>query len=108
MSETFKNARLVAGTAASDIYTAGSAVTAIVIGAQAANVGTANVEVELWWTDSSAADAITRLVKDVIVPSQAALAPVAGKLVLESGDKIRALASVDNDAEITVSVLEIS
>jgi len=29
-------------------------------------------------------------------------------LVLESGDKIRALASVDDDAEITVSVLEIS
>lgn len=108
MANTFKNARLVAGTAASDVYTAGSGVTTIVIGAQAANVGTANVEVELWWTDSSAADAITRLVKDVIVPAQAALAPVAGKLVLETGDKIRALASADNGAEITVSVLEIS
>ncbi len=108
MAETFKNARLVAGTAASDIYTAGSGITAIVIGAQIANVGTASVEVDVWFTDSSAADAITRLVKDVIVPSQAALAPVAGKLVLETGDKIRALASADDDAEIVVSVLEIS
>jgi hypothetical protein len=108
MAETFKNARLVAGTAATDVYTAGSGVTAIVIGAQAANVGTANVEVDVWFTDSSAADAITRLVNDVVIPAKASLAPIAGKLVLETGDKIRASANSDNNVEITVSVLEIS
>jgi hypothetical protein len=108
MANTFKNARLVAGTAAADVYTAGTGVTTIVLQAQVANVGTANEEVSVWWTDSSAADAITRLVKDVIVPGQAALAAIAGKLVLESGDKLRIQGETDDAAEITVSVLEIS
>jgi hypothetical protein len=68
----------------------------------------ANEEVSVWWTDASDSNAITRLVKDVIVPGQAALAPVAGKLVLEAGDKIRVQGEDNDDAEITVSVLEIS
>jgi hypothetical protein len=62
----------------------------------------------VWWTDASDSNAITRLVKDVIVPGQAALAPIAGKLVLEAGDKIRVQGEDNDDAEITVSVLEIS
>jgi hypothetical protein len=65
-------------------------------------------EVEVIWTDASDADAVTRLVKDVVIPSQAALAPIAGKLVLEAGDKIRAVGEDNDDAEIVVSVLEIS
>jgi hypothetical protein len=108
MANTFKNARLVAGTAAADVYVCGSAITAVVLGIQVANVSATSEEVSVWWTDSSAADAITRLVKDVVVPAKAALAPVAGKLVLEAGDKIRASGQTNNDAEITVSVLEIS
>jgi hypothetical protein len=51
---------------------------------------------------------VTRLVKDVIIPAQAALAPIAVKLVLEAGDKIRAVGEDNDDAEIVVSVLEIS
>jgi hypothetical protein len=65
-------------------------------------------EVEVIWTDASDADAVTRLVKDVVIPAQAALAPIAGKLVLEAGDKIRAVGETNDDAEIVVSVLEIS
>jgi hypothetical protein len=108
MANTFKNARLAAGTAAADVYTAGTGVTTIVLQAQVANVGTAAEEVSVWWTDSSAADAITRLVKDVVVPSQASLSVVAGKLVLEAGDKLRIQGETNDAAEITVSVLEIS
>jgi hypothetical protein len=44
--------------------------------------------VSVWWTDDSNADAITRLVEDVIIPAKASLAPIAGKLVLEAGDAI--------------------
>jgi hypothetical protein len=108
MANTFKNARLLAQTTDGDAYTCPSATTAIVLGIQVANVSATSEEVSVWWTDASAADAITRLVKDVVVPAKAALAPVAGKLVLEAGDKIRASGQTNNDAEITVSVLEIS
>jgi hypothetical protein len=49
-----------------------------------------------------------RLVKDVIIPAQASLAPIAGKLVLEAGDTLNAIGEDNDDAEIVVSVLEIS
>jgi len=62
----------------------------------------------VWWTDDSNADAITYLVEDVAIPVKAALAPIAGKLVLEAGDTISASGATNDDAEITVSVLEIS
>jgi hypothetical protein len=108
MAETFKNAKLKVQDTATDVYTCPSATVAIVIGCQVANVSATAEEVAVWWTDASDSNAITRLVKDVIVPGQAALAPIAGKLVLEAGDKIRAQGEDNDDAEITVSVLEIS
>jgi len=108
MPNTFKNARALIQTTTTDVYTVTSGVTAIVIGCQIANVSAASEEVSVWWTDSSNADAITRLVEDVVVPAKASLAPIAGKLVLEAGDKIRATGQTNDDAEITVSVLEIS
>jgi hypothetical protein len=108
MAETFKNAKLKVQDSATDVYTCPSATVAIVIGCQVANVSATAEEVAVWWTDASDSNAITRLVKDVIIPGQAALAPIAGKLVLEAGDKIRAQGEDNDDAEITVSVLEIS
>ena len=108
MANTFKNAKLKIQDAATDVYECPSATTAIVLGCQVSNVSATAEEVEVWWTDASDADAVTRLVKDVVIPSQAALAPITGKLVLEAGDKIRAIGETDDDAEITVSVLEIS
>jgi len=108
MPNTFKNARLVIQASATDVYTVPSATVAIVIGCQVANVSASSEEVNVWWTDASDSNAITRLVKDVVIPTKASLAPIAGKLVLEAGDKIRAQGETNNDAEITVSVLEIS
>jgi hypothetical protein len=90
------------------VYVCPSATVAIVIGCQISNVSASAEEVEVIWTDASDADAVTRLIKDVIIPAQAALAPIAGKLVLEAGDKIRAVGETNDDAEIVVSVLEIS
>jgi hypothetical protein len=108
MANAFKNAKLKIQTSATDVYECPSATTAIVLGCQVANVSATAEEVEVWWTDASDTNAVTRLVKDVIIPGQAALSPIAGKLVLEAGDKIRALGETNDDAEITVSVLEIS
>jgi len=108
MAEVFKNARAVIQTTTTVAYTCPAATVAIVIGCQIANVSAATEEVKVWWTDDSAADAITYLVEDVIIPVKAALAPIAGKLVLEAGDTISASGATNNDAEITVSILEIS
>ena len=108
MPNVFKNARLAIQITASDVYTCPSSTTAIVIGCQVANVSAASEEVSVWWTDASGSNAVVRLVEDVVIPAKASLAPIAGKLVLEAGDKIRAQGQTNNDAVITVSVLEIS
>lgn len=108
MPNTFKNARALIQTTTTEVYVATTGVTAIVIGCQVANVSASSEEVSVWWTDASNANAITRLVEDVVIPAKASLAPIAGKLVLEAGDRIRATGQTNNDAEITVSVLEIS
>lgn len=108
MANTFKNARALIQTTTTTAYTCPSATTAIVIGCQVANVSATSEEVSVWWTDSSASNAITRLVEDVVIPAKASLAPIAGKLVLQAGDTIACTGQTNNDAEITVSVLEIS
>jgi hypothetical protein len=108
MANTFKNAKIKIQSTMGDVYTCPSATTAIVIGCQVANVSATAEEVEVIWTDASDTNAVTRLVNNVIIPAKASLAPIAGKLVLEAGDKIRAKGQDNNDAEIVVSVLEIS
>jgi hypothetical protein len=47
-------------------------------------------------------------VKDVVIPPQVAVGAIDGKLVLEAGDKLRIQGETADNAEITVSVLEIS
>lgn len=109
MPNVFKNARLALGTSAATAYTVPASTTAIVIGMQVANVdGANNADVSAYWTDSSAAGAITYVAKTVTVPADAALGLLSGKLVLETGDTIAALGSAASDLELTVSVLEIS
>lgn len=109
MAETFKNAKKkIQTTAGTAVYTCPAATTAIVIGCQIANVSASAEEVSVWWTDDSDGDAVVRLVEDVVIPAKASLAPIAGKLVLEAGDTIVATGQTNNDAEITVSILEIS
>jgi hypothetical protein len=108
MPNTFKNSRALIQTTTTTVYTCPASTVAIVVGCQIANVSAAAEEVSVWWTDDSNGDAITRLVEDVIIPLKASLAPIAGKLVLEAGDTIACTGQTNNDAEITVSVLEIS
>lgn len=108
MANTFKNAKAKIQSTDTTVYTCPSATVAIVVGCQVANVSASAEEVSVWWTDDSDTDAITRLVEDVVIPAKASLAPIAGKLVLEAGDVIKAIGQTNDDAEITVSVLEIS
>ncbi len=108
MTNTFKNSRALIQTTTTTAYTCPASTTAIVLQCQVANVSATTEEVSVWWTDDSNADAITRLVEDVPIPAKASLAVIAGKLVLEAGDTIACTGQTNNDAEITVSVLEIS
>jgi len=109
MAEVFKNAKKkIQTTAGTAVYTCPSATVAIVINCQISNVSATPEEVEVIWTDASDGNAVTRLVKDVVIPAKAALAPIAGKLVLEAGDTLNAIGEDNDDAEIVVSVLEIS
>lgn len=104
----FKNVRAVLGTSAGDVYTVPAGTTAIIIGCQATNVHTATRTVRLWWTDASAANAVTNLAYDTIIPAAASYEPIGGKLVLEAGDKIRGQNQGANHVEVSVSVLELS
>jgi len=108
MANIFKNDGAKIQTTTSIAYTCPASTTAIVLQCQVANVSASIEEVSVWWTDDSDGDAIYRLVEDVVIPAQAALAVIAGKLVLEAGDTISCTGQTNDDAEITVSVLEIS
>lgn len=108
MAQTFKNARAVLANTATTVYTCPAGTTAIVIGCQVANVDTAAVDLQFWWTDASNTDAITHLGYNVSVPATSAYEPINGKLVLEAGDTVKGLGSVASDLEATISILELS
>ena len=108
MANTFKNDGAKIQTTTTVAYTCPASTSAIVLQCQVANVSASTEEVSVWWTDDSDGDAIYRLVEDVIIPAKAAIAVIAGKLVLEAGDTISCTGQTNDDAEITVSVLEIS
>ena len=113
MAETFKNVVNSVSTTADNgasngIYTAGAGVTAIVIHCQVANVdgsASADLSMDLYDTSQTSAKAI---VSTLSVPADSAVNPIGGKLVLETGDILRAWASADGDLEITLGILEIT
>ena len=105
----FKNARLAVTTSYSAIYTCPENTVAVVIGLQAANIdGTANADITVQWRDASASNVSTLLANTVTVPADASIGLLAGKLVLEAGDNLRALASANGDIDLTASILEIA
>lgn len=108
MAEVFVNARAVLGTSAADVYECPASTKAIVLLAQVANTTSSNATATVQWTDSSNSAAVTRLISGVSVPVGASLGCLDGKMVLEPGDKIQALASAADALELTISVLELS
>jgi hypothetical protein len=114
MSETFKNFKEHLTVSTSTIYTCPPDKTAILLMLQVSNsdgeyVADANVS----WTDSSDLDETstpieTVLLKNAVIPVGSALSAVAGKMVLEAGDTIKASASADNAVTISGSILELA
>lgn len=104
---TYKNARFAMTTTMSDVYTApagGAKITMI----QVANIHASNaVDITVVWTDASASNVETALCFASSLEQGDAISVQAGGLVLEEGDKIRARASADGNAVITVSLIEV-
>tara|TARA_B100001939_G_scaffold177706_1_gene153132 strand:+ start:509 stop:838 length:330 start_codon:yes stop_codon:yes gene_type:complete len=109
MAESYKSVNADLGTTAdTSIYQCPASTTAVVLLCQIANVdGTNAVNVYVDYYDSSTTTA-KALAHTIAVPADSSFNPIGGKLVLEAGDQIRAWASAASDAEIVVSVVEIT
>lgn len=109
MANDFKNAKLALGTTSNVIYTCPANTKAMIILAQVSNIhGTDSADVTISWTDASDSNISTSLVSTVKVPADASFSPIDGKLILEAGDTLKGLASVNNSLVITVSVMEMA
>lgn len=112
MTEAFNRASVaLVTTGITDVYQAPSAAVsdrAVVISCLVANVDGANAaNITLTITDSSDV-VISRILLGASVPAGAALEAIPNKLVLKSGEKIRATASAASDLEVTVSAVEVT
>ena len=110
MAETFKSNHVALTTSNQDIVAAiAASTTAIVLSIRATNVdGTNDATVDVQVVDTGGSPT-AYIAKTMSVPADTSL-ELAGtsKLVLETGDKIQALASSASDVEIFVSYLEIT
>ena len=110
MANTFKNALSAGiGTSAVDVYTAGSGVTATIIGCTVANTSNSQITASVKITDTSGSTT-SHIVKDAPIPSGRSLVAIGGdhKIVLETTDKITVTSSASSSIDAIVSVLEIT
>jgi len=87
------------------VYTAPASTTARIIHCQVAGSFNPTAPLGLRWRDSSASANVT-LCDDVPVPDNAALAPIAGELVLLAGDSISAKSNGSGRLTISLSIDE--
>lgn len=105
MPNTFRSILVTATTSLSNVYTANSGVTTIVIGAQACNGIGSTVTLT---AKVANATTNTHLANAVAIPPNAALSFISGKLVLETGESLQVSTNSNNNVQITLSLLEIT
>lgn len=107
MPNTFKNVLYNVTNTLATFYTApaASGAVAIVIGCQATNKTAGTVALDLIASDGSNPQP---LLNDLSLPAGASADCLAGKLVLEAGDVLRAQTGVTGDVAIVLSVMEIT
>jgi hypothetical protein len=86
------------------IYTAPVLKTCIVLSMQVTNV--TNSTVSTTFFHSTAANVLVELTKDFDIPKKDSASVTTGKLVLETGQKVVALASISDALKVVMSVLE--
>jgi hypothetical protein len=99
----FQTVTAVVSTSATEIYTAPVGYTGVVLLAQVTNVGSTSEDVTLLHR-RSATD--TRMLKEYPISANDTANLLAGKLVLESGDKLVLSGSSNTDLEFIASILE--
>lgn len=99
----FKTVTSVVDTSPTVIYTAPVGYTGVVLLAQVANVGTTSEDVTLVHKRSTTE---TRMLKEYPISANDTANLLAGKLVLESGDKLVLSGSNATDLEFIASILE--
>jgi hypothetical protein len=100
---SFKTITAVLTQSLTDIYTAPANVTAIVLMAQIANIDQDPVTATFIHNSGFVN---TELIRDYLVPGNDAASAIVGKLILQTGQKIRASAGVNNQLKLTLSILE--
>ena len=111
MAIAYKSGAKALTTSSQTVYTCPSSTSAIVTLLQAANVdGSNSVDISCNWEDSSDSSTDYVIVKTLPLAAKTAVSLLGGtgKLILNAGDKIEALASANGDAELTYSLIEIS
>jgi hypothetical protein len=107
-----------AGTGTSTVYTAPIGVTAIILMAQVSNLTTQTqsftfmhhrnrpVLADAQGNGAQPANTDSLLVKDFEIPVADAGTPLAGKLIVESLDSVRAFGTTDDGLQLVLSILE--
>tara|TARA_B000000460_G_scaffold220913_1_gene172724 strand:- start:389 stop:727 length:339 start_codon:yes stop_codon:yes gene_type:complete len=112
MANTFKlKTGASVGTSLETVYTVPAATTAVMIGAMMANKSASAITVDVQIVTASSAGENADdvyIIKSVSIPTGGTLEAIEGKVVLETGDIVKALASVTAALDVALSVMEIT
>jgi hypothetical protein len=100
---TFKTVTEVVTDTSAVIYTAPAGVSSIILMAQITNVTTTSGSVTFSHDDGVK---VTELIKDYEIPGKDAASALTGKLVLETGHKLRIFSNENDKFKVTLSILE--
>ena len=108
MANNFKlKTKANVGVTTTNIYTAPSATTTVVIGITAANVSASNINIGIGITRPSADD--IEIAKNIPWPQGSSLEFMQGnKIVLEQIDPLTAKSDVNNSLDMAVTIMEIT
>ena len=108
MANNFKlKTKANVGVTTTNIYTAPSATTTVVIGITAANVSASNINIGIGITRASADD--IEIGKNIPLPQGASLEFMQGnKIALEASDTLTAKSDVNNSLDMAVTIMEIT
>ena len=99
----FKTVTLEVTDSEQTLYTAPTGYTAIILYAHVANHGSVNATTTLKHVRSSTE---TEIINQANVPLNDALIPISGKMVLQTDDSVKIVASDNNTLKVILSILE--
>lgn len=100
---TFRTVTALVTDTSTVIYTAPEEVSGIILMAQITNITDSSGSVTFIYDNNVE---LNELIKDYEIPGKDAASALTGKLVLESGHKIRVFANENDKFKITLSILE--